>query len=68
MGLMDRDYFVEESLKRIGIIERDSKAPARTSPTAHRTTRPSQWGPVIVVALVMVVVAVVVRAWRSGWF
>ncbi len=68
MGLMDRDYFVEESLKRIGIIDRNTQKTTRPTQAVIRPARPSQWRPVIGVAFVMVLLATAVRAWRSGWF
>lgn len=67
MGLMDRDYFVEESLRRIGIGDGKSRPPKR-QPASRSAKGASAWRPVLIVAGLAVVLAVVVRGWRAGWF
>ncbi len=67
MGQMDRDYFVEETLRRIGISDAKASAPVRA--TRHSgPIQPSPWRPVLIVAGLAVLLAVVVRGWRSGWW
>ncbi|MDP4302957.1 hypothetical protein [Leptothrix discophora] len=64
---MDRDYFVEESLRRMGIEDGKSHPPKR-QPASRRAETPSPWRPVLIVAGLAVLLTVAVRGWRAGWF